>query len=59
MGKHRFFAVVNIWGLAIGITIVLLIGAYTRGEYQVNHFIKNNDRIFLLKNKWANPETAV
>ncbi|WP_142684547.1 ABC transporter permease [Chitinophaga polysaccharea] len=59
MGKNRFFAAVNIWGLAIGITIVLLIGAYTWGEYQVNHFIKNNDRIFLLKSKWANLETGV
>lgn len=59
MAKNRFFAVVNIWGLAIGITFVLLIGAYTWGEYQVNHFVKNNDRIFLLRSKWANPETGV
>ncbi|MGO4294610.1 ABC transporter permease [Chitinophaga sp. RAB17] len=57
--KHRFFAMVNIWGLSIGITFVLLIGAYTWGELQVNRFVKNNDRIFLLKSKWANPETGV
>jgi putative ABC transport system permease protein len=57
--KNRFFAMVNIWGLSIGITFVLLIGAYTWGELQVNRFVKNNDRIFLLKSKWANPETGV
>lgn len=59
IAKHRFFAMVNIWGLSIGITFVLLIGAYTWGELQVNRFVKNNDRIFLLKSKWANPETGV
>lgn len=59
MLKHRFFAVVNIWGLSIGITFVLMIGAYAWGELQVNRFVKNNDRIFQLKSKWANPETGV
>ncbi|WP_089890462.1 ABC transporter permease [Chitinophaga arvensicola] len=57
--KNRFFAVVNILGLAIGITFVLLIGIYAWGEFQVNHFVKNSDRIFLLKSKWANPESGV
>lgn len=36
--------------------VVLLIGAYAWGELQVNRFVKNNDRIFLLKSKWANPQ---
>lgn len=57
--KNRFFSVVNIWGLSIGITFVLLIGAYTWGELEVNRFVKNNDRIFQLKSKWENPETGV
>ncbi|MBO9727086.1 MAG: ABC transporter permease [Chitinophaga sp.] len=57
--KNRFFAMVNIWGLSIGITFVLLIGAYTWGELQVNRFVKNNDRIFLLKSKWDNPDKGV
>lgn len=57
--KNRFFAAVNILGLSIGITFVLLIGVYTWGEFQVNHFVKNSDRIFLLKSKWTNPEFGV
>lgn len=57
--KNRFFAMVNIWGLSIGITFVLLIGAYAWGELQVNRFVKNNDRIFLLKSKWAVPDKGV
>ncbi|NLR59844.1 FtsX-like permease family protein [Chitinophaga polysaccharea] len=57
--KHRFFAMVNVCGLAIGITFVLLIGVFAWGEWQVNRFIKSSDRIFLLKSKWANPETGV
>lgn len=57
--KNRFFAVVNILGLSIGITFVLLIGVYAWGEFQVNHFIKNSDRIFLLKSKWTNPAFGV
>jgi putative ABC transport system permease protein len=50
---------VNILGLSVGITFVLLIGAYAWGELQVNVFVKNNDRIFQLKSKWANPASGV
>ncbi|WP_212000913.1 ABC transporter permease [Chitinophaga sp. HK235] len=54
--KNRFFTAVNITGLSIGMAFVLLIAAYTWGEWQVNAFFKNNERIFALKSKWVNSD---
>ena len=42
--KSRFYAAVNIVGLAAGIALTLIIGAYVWGELQVNNNLKNADR---------------
>lgn len=54
--KHRFFTVVNIAGLSIGLAFVLLIGAYAWGEWQVNAIFRDNERIMVLKSKWSDQD---
>lgn len=54
--KHRFFTVVNVTGLSIGLAFILLIGAYAWGEWQVNAIFRDNERIMVLKSKWSNQD---
>ena len=50
--KSRFYAAVNIVGLAMGIVFAFIVGAYVWGELQVNKQLKNADRQFILQSKW-------
>lgn len=54
--KNRFFTLVNITGLSVGLAFVLLIAAYAWGEWQVNTHFKYHDRIMMLQSKWTNPD---
>ena len=47
--KSRFYAVVNITGLAVGITAALVIGAFVWSEVQVNKQLRNADRQYFIK----------
>ena len=44
--KRRFFSIVNIFGLAIGIAACILILQYVQFEWSYDHFHKDGDRIF-------------
>lgn len=51
--RHKFYAALNILGLAVGITFALLIGTYVWGEFQVNRTLRNADRQCLLQSRWT------
>ena len=53
--KNRTTTVINIFGLAIGIALVIVMGTYVWSEWRVNKDIKNNDRIYLVQSKWKDP----
>ena len=53
--KRRFYAAVNIVGLAVGITFTLLIGSYVWGELQVNNGLKNADNQYIIRSNWKRP----
>jgi ABC-type antimicrobial peptide transport system permease subunit len=53
--KNKFFSIVNIFGLAVGIAFTLLIGAYVWGELQVNHQLNDADNQYIILNKWKDP----
>lgn len=53
--KSRFYSLVNIVGLSVGIAFTLLIGAYVWGELQVNRQLKNADSQYILQGKWKDP----
>ena len=57
--KHRFYAGINILGLFTGITFTLLIGAYVWGELQVNKYLKNTDRQYILMSDWKEPNMGI
>lgn len=57
--KHKGYALMNITGLSAGIAFVLLIGAYIWGELQVNKVIEYNDRTYILRSKWKQPDMGM
>jgi putative ABC transport system permease protein len=50
--RRKFYALVNILGLAVGITFTLLIGSFVHGEFLVNASLRNLDRQFLVQSQW-------
>ena len=57
--RQRFYALLNIIGLAVGITFTLLIGAYVWGEYQVNRSLRNAPRQCLVQSRWQDETMGV
>lgn len=57
--KSRFYALVNIVGLAAGIALTLVIGAYVWSELQVNNNLKNADNQYILQSKWKDPNLGI
>ena len=50
--RRKFYSILNIVGLAVGITFALLIGSYVWGEYQVNQQLQNANRQCLVQSRW-------
>ena len=57
--KHRFYSIINIFGLFIGFTFALLIGGYVWGALQVNKNLKNADQQYLLMSDWKDPNMGI
>ena len=53
--KNKVYSLINIFGLAFGITFTLLVGAYVWGELMVNHDLKNVNNQYILQSKWKDP----
>ena len=53
--KNKVFSIINIFGLSVGISFTLLIGAYVWGELQVNRQLKNADNQYIILSKWKDP----
>lgn len=50
--KGKYFSILNIGGLAIGICFTMLIGSFVLHEYLVNKDIKNIDQQYIIQSKW-------
>ncbi|MEA5402315.1 ABC transporter permease [Arcicella sp. DC2W] len=57
--KRKFYALVSILGLSVGITFTLLIGTYIWGELQVNADLKNVENQYLIQSKWKKPDIGL
>ncbi|RAV98619.1 ABC transporter permease [Pseudochryseolinea flava] len=44
--KHKFFSAINIVGLAIGLTVCLLVGMYIADDLSYDKFHRDNDNIY-------------
>jgi putative ABC transport system permease protein len=53
--KHRIYSLVNIIGLSTGIAFAFLIGGYVWNELQVNKYIRNRDRQYIIQSIWKDP----
>jgi putative ABC transport system permease protein len=57
--RHKFFSVINILCLAIGITFSLIIGIYVLGQYNINASLKNVNNQYIVKSKWKVKEMGL
>lgn len=53
--KYKFFSLINIFGLSVGIAFTLLIAAYVWHEVQVNSNLKNINNQYIIQSKWKDP----
>ena len=53
LAKHKFYSVINIAGLTIGIACCLLIGLYLSHELSYDRFHKNAERIFRVTTEYT------
>lgn len=53
--KHRFNSIVNITGLAMGMTFTLLIAAFIWKEWSVNKSLRNAGNQYIIQSKWKEP----
>jgi putative ABC transport system permease protein len=56
MLKQKFYSGITIFGLTVGMTFALLIGAFIWGEMQVNTNLKDVDRLYLMETKYKATE---
>jgi putative ABC transport system permease protein len=50
--KRKLYSVINIAGLAVGITFAGLIGSYVWGEFQVNRSLRHAGQQCLVQSRW-------
>ena len=50
--KNRVYGIINIIGLAAGLTFALLICSYIWSEYAVNHRLRNAERQYIIQSRW-------
>ncbi len=52
--RHKAYSFINIFGLALGITVCILILLFVKDELSYDKFYENNDRIYRLSREWLN-----
>lgn len=57
--KRKFYSIVSIFGLSVGITFTLLIGTYIWGELQVNTDLKNAKNQYVIQSKWKKSDIGL
>ncbi|GAB3704413.1 ABC transporter permease [Spirosoma flavus] len=50
--RRKFYALVTLFGLTVGITFLLLIGNYIQGELAVNKTLRHANRQYLVQSRW-------
>jgi putative ABC transport system permease protein len=57
--KRKFYSLVSIFGLSVGITFTLLVGTYIWGELQVNSNLKNVENQYIIQSKWKKSDIGL
>jgi putative ABC transport system permease protein len=53
--KHKFFSLINIFGLSVGIAFTLLIAVYVWQEMSINSELRNTENQYIIQSKWKAP----
>src|SRR5437868_4745616 len=59
LSRHKFFSVINILCLGIGITFSLIIGIYVLDQYNVNASLKHAKNQYIVKSNWKVKEMGL
>jgi putative ABC transport system permease protein len=54
--KHKLYAIINIFGLAIGLACCLIVLGHISYEFSFEDFHKNKDRIYRLNSRYVSPD---
>jgi putative ABC transport system permease protein len=57
--RSKFFAIINIVGLAMGMTVCLLIVMFVLHEFSYENFHKNKDQIYRICLEWGSEESKM
>ncbi|MCF0073293.1 ABC transporter permease [Dyadobacter sp. CY261] len=57
--KRRFYSLVTILGLTVGMTFSFLIISYIWGELNVNADLRNADNQYIIRSRWTNPDMGM
>jgi putative ABC transport system permease protein len=57
--KRKFYTLVTIFGLSVGMTFTFLMMSYVSGELNVNRNLRNAGNQMLIRSKWKNPDMGV
>ena len=52
LSRRRFYALVTLLGLTVGMTFLLLIGNYIQSELAVNRTLRNASQQYLVQSRW-------
>lgn len=59
LAKRKFYALIMVLGLSVGLTFTFLTLAYLWEEWQVNRNLRNLDSQFMVKSKWKQPNMGL
>ncbi|WAC09848.1 ABC transporter permease [Dyadobacter pollutisoli] len=57
--KRKFYTLVTIFGLSVGMTFTFLMMSYVSGELNVNRDLRKADNQVIIRSKWKNPDMGV
>ncbi|MCF2492110.1 ABC transporter permease [Dyadobacter chenhuakuii] len=57
--KRKFYSLVMIFGLSVGMTFTFLIMSFVWGEMRVNSDLRNADNQYIVRSKWKNPDMGI
>ncbi|MCF2488345.1 ABC transporter permease [Dyadobacter sp. CY347] len=57
--KRKFYSLVMIIGLSVGMTFTFLIMSFVWGELKVNSDLRNADNQYIVRSKWKNPDMGI
>ena len=58
LGRNKFFASINILGLALGMALAVLIAIYIKEEYSYDHWMEDSEQTYRVYRNWGGEGTT-